>query len=302
MLLSVTAEQILQHLNGLGILPSVFDLLRVVNPLTGQSFELLGGKLVEMQTHCYNLLGRDAPCENCISHRAMDSDEQLVKIETYDQKVMFIISMPILLRGERRVLELIKDISSSVGLARNEFTARRHWEDFDQLSLLVYTDALTGLRNRRFISDKLPGYLRECGGLSNPLCIALIDVDGFKPINDQWGHQAGDRVLEQLGVIFRSFVRRDTDFAARYGGDEFLLCFPGTPLEICRDICERLRDRVESTEFSFGGQELRISISVGVAESCEVGALEQSDLIALADRRMYTAKRQGRNQVVCEGK
>lgn len=133
-----------------------------------------------------------------------------------------------------------------------------------------------------------------------PVSLAMIDVDHFKQVNDRYGHQAGDAVLREVGHIVKSFVRRTSDFAVRYGGEEILLCLPGVSLQDCCRICERISSRIAGTVFRENGHDITITVSIGVADSTAVARGGHKELIALADKRLYQAKRNGRNQLVCE--
>ncbi|MEU4690101.1 tetratricopeptide repeat-containing diguanylate cyclase [Actinoplanes sp. NPDC023714] len=145
-------------------------------------------------------------------------------------------------------------------------------------------DPLTGLANRRFLDHMLvagqPG-----------LAVAMIDVDHFKSVNDRFSHQAGDEVLRRLGDLLRTACRPG-DTAARYGGEEFAVLIGGDAGE----FADRIRARVEAYPWAEVHPELAITVSIGVAESTEAAGPEA--LLALADSRLYAAKRGGRNRVV----
>lgn len=159
-------------------------------------------------------------------------------------------------------------------------------------------DALTGLYNRRHMEEALEREIHRALRHSIPLGVILLDVDHFKRFNDTQGHQAGDRLLAELGGLLQSHVRGE-DIACRYGGEEFILILPGAALEQTRLRAEQLRERVEHhLHLRHDGRDLPgITISAGVAA---LGA-EISDaaaLVAAADRALYAAKRGGRNRVV----
>ena len=127
----------------------------------------------------------------------------------------------------------------------------------------------------------------------------MIDIDHFKRVNDDYGHQCGDLVLKGVGQIIKSYVRRDSDFAVRYGGEEILLCLPGVSLSDCRLICTRIHKQIEETPFSCEGNAIRVTVSMGVA-SLDDNITSPDALIALADDRLYKAKNTGRNKIVSE--
>jgi diguanylate cyclase (GGDEF)-like protein len=128
------------------------------------------------------------------------------------------------------------------------------------------------------------------------LAIMMIDVDHFKVINDRYGHQAGDKVLQRLVAVAQTSIRRD-DYFARYSGEEFCILLPFTTEEAARVLAERLRQAYAALTMVFGDVVLHSTISIGVADSSHVG-LEFSALVSAADQAMYWAKQEGRNRVV----
>jgi two-component system cell cycle response regulator len=130
------------------------------------------------------------------------------------------------------------------------------------------------------------------------LTIAVIDADRFKWLNDTHGHALGDVVLRKIGEILRSSFRQ-SDTAGRYGGEEFLVILPETDLETAQQKLEALREKVASTPIAVTkrGEEISLTISAGLASFPEDGR-DAGELFALADRRMFQAKREGRNRVV----
>ena len=128
-----------------------------------------------------------------------------------------------------------------------------------------------------------------------PVACLLIDIDHFKKINDFHGHLAGDFVLKELARIVQGRIRRDEVFA-RYGGEEFAIVLPETNLEGAKMLAEGLREKVESSRFVFQGEQIRVTISIGVSMLVDTDRTSV-DLIKSADAKLYEAKRGGRNRV-----
>ncbi len=162
---------------------------------------------------------------------------------------------------------------------------------------LAITDSLTGLYNRRYLESHLGHLIDHFINRGKSLSILAIDVDFFKPINDTYGHDAGDKVLQELGARIRSNTR-SIDLCCRTGGEEFVLVLPSTGLDPAEHIAERLRKSVASKPFLIGPQQsVPVTISIGLAGLGSVSdSLEQ--LMKRADSALYAAKRQGRNRVV----
>lgn len=169
-------------------------------------------------------------------------------------------------------------------------------EALRRLEELAMRDALTGLLNRRSVLDLLNAELRRSQRSGQRFCVAMLDIDSFKRVNDTYGHQAGDAVLAGLAWD-ASFALRDTDVIARWGGEEFLLFLPCTTLEYAKAPLSRLSQRLASHDWAgiLPADEI-ITASIGLAESEPHESVET--LIARADKALYVAKSDGRNRIV----
>jgi diguanylate cyclase (GGDEF)-like protein len=167
-----------------------------------------------------------------------------------------------------------------------------------QLRQKATTDALTGLANRGEFDSFINARFREAVATQKPLALLMLDVDKFKSINDQHGHQAGDAVLGYLGRLLKSAVRQQ-DLAARYGGEEMAMILPGTPRNTAAAIAETIRRSLEARPVSVApGKALRVTASIGVA-TWEPGSplTSPAQLVKAADLAVYNAKHGGRNCV-----
>ena len=163
-----------------------------------------------------------------------------------------------------------------------------------QLRELANRDALTGLHNRRFFDSELAAAL-DARGAPDTLCLLIIDIDHFKKINDQFGHQAGDHVLARLAGILTSHCR-PRDVVCRYGGEEFAILMPDIPIATASERAERIRQAFASMAVAFEGQQFKVSLSIGIAVY-PTHATTAEKLIGRADQALYQAKAAGRNQV-----
>lgn len=164
------------------------------------------------------------------------------------------------------------------------------------------TDVLTGLYNRRYLQHRLGDELARAQRSGRPLACIIFDVDHFKPINDRWGHPAGDRVLAQVAQFIREECRA-SDIAIRYGGEEFTVLLPATDMEAALQVADRTRQAVAAAEFMLpSGEVLQLTISAGVSsaharqEDADLKTLGDQ-LIAEADVQLYRAKSEGRDRV-----
>lgn len=163
-----------------------------------------------------------------------------------------------------------------------------------QLDALAREDWLTGVANRRTLDQWLAEALALARTHLRPFAVALADLDHFKLINDTYSHQVGDVVLRETARILCRHVRR-SDLVARYGGEEFVLAFPDATVEQAAVVCERIRQDVEEHDWERIFPNLRVTVSIGIADGSFSNSAEE--VLAGADERMYRAKRDGRNAV-----
>jgi diguanylate cyclase (GGDEF)-like protein/PAS domain S-box-containing protein len=196
---------------------------------------------------------------------------------------------------ERRVAERTRDLERRNREMEDLLTSLEHARA--ELEQLSRHDPLTGLMNRREFDQRAANELRRALRRHSPTCIAMLDLDHFKLVNDRFGHTVGDRVLQRIAEILQANLRRD-DVVARYGGEEFVVLLPETGLDESVAVIERVRSAVASEPWGELHEGLALTVSGGVAAHVENDMLEAS--IERADRSLYAAKRQGRNRVVAE--
>ena len=185
------------------------------------------------------------------------------------------------LRSERRLHEEIEQLNGEI----------------DGLVSQVGRDPLTGLLNHRAMHARLEQEIGRARALGAGLAVALVDVDNFKSINDQRGHQAGDRVLRAISSILIAACR-GTDVAARYAGDEFMLIFPGLDEAHAAVVCQRIVEEVRRVnQYLNLGKDLAVTLSIGVA-AARGWSQGSAKIIGVADAAMYDAKENGKDQVV----
>ncbi len=176
----------------------------------------------------------------------------------------------------------------------------------ERLKRVALTDPLTGIFNRRFFDRKIADEVSRTHRYGQPLTCLFFDLDRFKNINDQLGHQTGDQVLQEVAGIIDSHLRR-SDIFARYGGEEFVALLPHTTCSDGREIAERIRKNIAEHNFELpDGSINKVTISIGVATLLPgiSGKKQTSDpeqLIKAADQALLQAKENGRNRVVCAG-
>ncbi len=166
----------------------------------------------------------------------------------------------------------------------------------EQLRQEASHDPLTGLWNRRAATAGLRRDLDRAARSGEPVALLLGDLDGFKSINDTWGHAAGDQVLVETAARLRRCARQ-SDSIARWGGEELLVVLPGSDAMVAAEVAERIRLAVGSEPVVVAGNRLPVTISLGVAVTHAAAAEEWQELVRLADEALYRAKQYGRNRV-----
>lgn len=162
-----------------------------------------------------------------------------------------------------------------------------------QLLEMTTTDMMTRLKLKHYFFAVLSEQLEDLDPQSN-LSVLMFDLDNFKGVNDTYGHECGDIVLQQVADVIKTSIR-DTDLAARYGGEEFVAMLPGADIDVAVMIAERIRSRIEAMEIIYDNQSVKITISIGIAQYLHDKENTKS-LVNRSDVALYTSKRTGKNK------
>lgn len=195
--------------------------------------------------------------------------------------------------GAADVLELESVNVASLARAARHAVIRHHAQQ--QLRHEARADFLTGATNRRYFLELVERECNRCTRYQRQASLMVLDVDRLKSVNDRFGHQAGDELLQKISKICQSEIR-DIDVFARYGGDEFAMLIPETSELDCSVIAHRIQTRVSNTELFFDGVAVTPGLSIGLANTADYS--DPSKLIEAADQAMFEAKRSGRGRVV----
>lgn len=167
-------------------------------------------------------------------------------------------------------------------------------ESFSNAKEMLFIDDISGLFNHRYLDIALDREMKRVERYASHLAVLFIDVDGFKSVNDTYGHLVGSRVLAEFGALLKKSVR-DVDVVIRYGGDEYTAILVETPSELAQTVAERIRKQVEQHHFhSDSGPVIRLTCSIGYA-CCPEDAANKDELLEMADKAMYVGKATGKN-------
>jgi two-component system cell cycle response regulator len=184
-------------------------------------------------------------------------------------------------------------------IKRKRYTERLR--DNVQMSIeAAITDGLTGLHNRRYMESHLGKLVEQATSRGKPLAVLVLDIDFFKSINDNYGHDCGDDVLREFAIRVRKSIR-GIDLACRMGGEEFVVVMPETDMAVAATVAERLRRKIAAEPFPIeqGKRKIDVTISIGIA-ALESSHDSSAQLLKRADQALYRAKRDGRNRVVAD--
>lgn len=278
-------------------LKQMYDVVRFVNPvdklILGNGNELAAGD----RALCYVCWNRGMICENCISIRAYLNNKCYQKLEKTDDRLMLVTAFPIEHDGKPMVMELVKDVTNTMMLGEGEnFQLVDNF--VSHLATIAVKDDLTGIFNKRYINERLPSDIDMAKKGNYPVSLLFVDMDNFKEINDTYGHFTGDTVIVDCSAAIKYCLLSKLDWVARFGGDEFVVCLNGAArekvIEVAKNICKKIADmRIEEND------SVRFSASVGI--SVTHGNMTAAELLALADARMYKAKKIGKNCIVADG-
>jgi len=234
-----------------------------------------------------------------LKSRAFSSWEQrpyLIRFDTYrpitgvaDCMYQNVTFLPIMaLNGMVEQIGIIIYDMTDVAVSKQAFTRAN-----EELAKLSRTDRLTGLANRGFWEECMVQEFKRAKRAGHPCSLIMFDIDHFKKINDTFGHQCGDEVIRQTAACLGDCMR-STDIAGRYGGEEYAVILIDTDCDGALFVAERIRETLQALAVEHDGQEVRFTVSLGVAEVTEQ-MVAHDQLIEAADRALYEAKKAGRN-------
>ncbi|MEW9094054.1 MAG: GGDEF domain-containing protein [Clostridiaceae bacterium] len=276
----------------------MYDMLRIVDPLKKKVINYYGKKIEETGDICFSYWDKENICDNCISIRAYIENETFMKLEHTIDKLFMVTAIPIETKDNTIVLELFKDTTESMIIGNGEYEKGYNLKDtLVEMNDMVVKDSLTKTFNRRYINERLPADIIKSMVEEKPLSIIISDIDNFKLINDTFGHQIGDLVLKEISDTLISSFPPNLGWAARYGGDEFIICLSDTKNHEAFIIAEEVRKNIEEKIIKNKDEKIKLSVSFGVF-TMDKEKLTAEEILNFADKNLYEAKNKGGNIVI----
>ena len=250
------------------------------------------------------VLGREPDTDICVAdqgvsrrHAQLNRSNQGVSFtDLGSSNGSFINDVPV---PAHQPMKLAKEDMIKVGTSILKFLPAGELEIlfYGALGSAAHTDPLTGIYNKGYLLEVLEAEFKRAKALHSQLSLIFFDLDHFKKVNDQYGHEAGDYVLKELCSLIRGNLLRPKDVFARYGGEEFIIILPNSEGARALTLAEEIRLAIQSHHFTYESQRLPVTASLGTAEF--LGGMEAArTLLVAADRALYAAKAGGRNQVI----
>jgi len=281
----------------LPVLKSLNDTVRFVDPLKNIVIDYKEKKLTETKEKCYNCWCQSTLCDNCVSVNAYQQNSSLIKFVTGSGSIIMVTAIPVENSDTPLVMEIFNDVTTSLIFdSASNTNVKDNLEAVWMLDDMAIKDQLTSLYNRRFVDARLNTVLRTAHSKNNPVSVLFIDIDDFKDINDKFGHDIGDIALKEAAGIFNEVIRKEIDWAARFGGDEFVICLNHADEGVADIISERICEKARKINIPVNGEALRFTVSIG-AHTMRQEKLTASEIIKIADQNMYKSKSEGKNRI-----
>lgn len=299
--INMSDNELQDILNQFHLLEKMYDFIRIVDPVNKKVLSRRNSAFAEEDTRCFDYFSKKNMCENCISIRAFCEDETFIKLEHTLDRLYIVTAVPINLDNRRVVIELLINTKNSILYSEKGLdNSSEVYALIDNMNQMALHDPLTGIFNRRYINEKLPVEIFNSKLSGMPISVIMTDIDHFKKINDSYGHLTGDEVLRKFTALLEKNVLEASGWVARFGGEEFLICLPGIEKKRATIFAEQVRKSIEETEITYNSVTVKITASFGSFTANPESDYSMNEMIDKADKKLYEAKRTGRNKVMSD--
>lgn len=269
----------------------IFHSIRIVDVKDNFLCKYDNGVIIKTNIKCFCDKDKKQLCKNCITKIAHKKQKQIVKLQYYQELVGIVLAVPIAYQGEQYVLELEKDITDNMVLNDKHHPDNTNIYDIvNELNNISVMDPFTNLYNKKYITERMIEEINEIKETKESYIVALIDIDNFKWVNDTHGHISGDNVIQDLVHFIHKYTDDHGCWAARYGGDEFLLVFRRQSLERVKRYIDRIEQSFERKQYHGVTGDYQVSISTGIYEFHPDND-DYYSILENADVNMYENKR-----------
>jgi diguanylate cyclase (GGDEF)-like protein len=263
----------------------LYDALRIIDPVNKRTIGRSDNSDYGLGNISYGYWTDDLISDDSISVRAFKEKSCVMKLVHVADSTYLVTAFPIEIPNGILVLELLNNVTNSLSIGYKDYS--------DAITNLAFRDELTNLFNRRYVDERLSRDITKAFVEQSPMSVIFLDVDNLKEINDSLGHAFGDKVLIEISDIIIRSIRSDTDWVARYGGDEFLICLNNNEPKETFEIAERIRNKIADLVILQNGT-IKTTVSLGIYSTGK-HAVTAAEAISYADSKMYEAKRNGKN-------
>lgn len=270
----------------------IFDSYRLVDPYSHEVFDYAGEKkeFLKHMKACYETWNRTTPCENCVSRRSCDENKQYIKVEQLDGQGLLIVSVPIMLENKSLSLELVKNVTESMVVVSEYHKDNVQITEFiKEFNDIAVKDSFTGLYNKAYVCNELDAFINFHRNSNCFLTGVSIDVDDFKNVNDEYGHNVGDIVLQHIAAVIKGTVNRHNGWAGRLGGDEFAMFFENKTVEEVQQICNKMSEKIGHFTYKSQKDTFNVTISFGIERLKDDDDWRQ--FLDRIDQSMYAKKK-----------
>lgn len=269
----------------------MYDVVRLVDPIHKKVLDYRESSFSDKKEICYHYWGNNKICDNCISVRSHRENECFVKLERRPDALLLITAIPIKNADQPIVLELLKNATDHMDIGEGNYNEGELFSHFvKELNDVIVKDPLTSLYNRRFIDERLPIEIIDATLAHIPISICFMDLDEFKSINDLYGHETGDLVIKAVGRVIRQHISENRSWAARYGGDEFIIYLYNTHWNDADILLQSMKQEIENVSVCENGVKSGVSVSYGIETMHEI-PMTAEEIIRNADEKMYRVKK-----------
>ena len=283
--------------NSINILDNVFVIQRIVDPKHKKIITLDNDIKIDNNHKCFEFWKTGSACCNCISMRALNENSSFSKLEYVDEKLYMVISAPINVEGDLYIVELIKDVTNDTMFSTyTNKTVTELKSEINKLNMLIITDELTNIFNRRYLDEHLPVLLKNLSLPDFSISLIMLDIDKFKDINDTYGHLCGDFIIKEVASLLDSYIKNFDGWTCRYGGDEFIAVIENKSENETYTIINNFKTFIGTREFLYESNKINITCSFGVSYLNNEN-ITFNDALNLVDTKLYKAK--GSRNSVC---